>query len=106
MSDFAAACLFAVVVWFGFLVAGMAVGYAAKPPEKVEAIDCSIFAALPLLKEAQPFLRDPAIPTEADFRTRLAYTQDWNDRRSDIARRFDELVRVCDEHVKTLGSGN
>lgn len=93
-------------VWFFGALLLFSVANAAKPPEKVDSIDCSIFAALPLLKEAQPFLRDPVIPTEADFKTRLAYTQDWNDRRSDIARRFDELVRVCDEHVKTLGSGN
>ena len=37
-------------VWFFGALLLFSVANAAKPPEKVEAIDCSIFAALPLLK--------------------------------------------------------
>lgn len=93
-------------VWFFGALLLFSVANASKPPERVEDIDCSIFSALPLLLEAQPFLRDPVIPKEADFNTRLAYTQDWNARRADFARRFDKLIQACDEHIKALDPGN
>jgi len=68
---------------------------AAKPPEKIEDIDCSIFDAMPILQEVRPFLAEPQAPENVDFKTRLAYTEDWNQRRAIAATRLDRLIEVC-----------
>lgn len=70
-------------------------GWAAKPPEKLEDIDCSIFDALPILEEVRPFLSDVQTPDQLDFKTRLAYVDDWTKRRAVTATRLDRLIEVC-----------
>ena len=69
--------------------------YAARPPEKIEDINCSIFDALPILEEVRPFLSDVQPPDQLDFKTRLAYVDDWTKRRSMAAMRLDRLIEVC-----------
>lgn len=69
--------------------------YAAKPPEKIREIECSIFEALPILEEVRPFLDDAEAPEQADFKTRLAYVDDWTKRRAMAAVRLDKLIEVC-----------
>lgn len=70
-------------------------GWAAKPPEKLEDIDCSIFDALPILEEVRPFMADVQAPDQLDFKTRIAYVDDWAKRRAVAATRLDRLIEVC-----------
>ena len=72
-----------------------AVAIAARPPEKLDDIDCSIFDALPILEEVRPFLSDVQTPDQLDFKTRLAYVDDWTKRRAVTATRLDRLIEVC-----------
>ena len=83
----------AICVIFALLL--ISVGLAAKPPERVEHVDCSVFEFLQLSPEVQRHLRDPDIPERSDFKLRLAITEDWSRNRADVADRFDALVAVC-----------
>ena len=94
-SDFAVACLSSAVLGLIFFLAGMADGYATKPPEKVDSIDCSIFDAMPILQEVRPFLDELETPQQIDFKTRLAYVDDWGRRRAVAADKLDHLIEVC-----------
>lgn len=82
-------------VWFLGALLLFSVGYAAKAPERIEDIDCSIFDALPILEEVRPFLSDVQTPDQLDFKTRLAYVDDWTKRRAVTATRLDRLIEVC-----------
>lgn len=86
-----AACVITVVMLFVFALIAMA----AKPPEKINEIDCSIFDAMPILEEVRPFLDDVQAPEQIDFKTRVAYVDDWTKRRALAAVRLDKLIEVC-----------
>lgn len=77
--------------------------YAAKPPEKVAEINCSVFEAIPILEEVRPFLDDVQAPENIDFKTRVAYVDDWTKRRAMAAVRLDKLIDVCRQKMKESG---
>lgn len=82
-------------VWFFGALLLFSVANAAKPPERVDHIDCSIFEAMPILQEVRPFLDELQTPDQIDFKTRLAYTEDWTNRRAAAATKLDRLIEVC-----------
>ena len=82
-------------VWFFGALLLFSIANAARPPEKIEDIDCSVFDAMPILQEVRPFLDDVTPPEQLDFKTRLAYVDDWTKRRSMAAMRLDRLIEVC-----------
>lgn len=82
-------------VWFFGALLLFSVANAAKPPEKVDHIDCSIFDAMPILQEVRPFLDELETPQQIDFKTRLAYVDDWGRRRAAAADKLDHLIEVC-----------
>lgn len=86
---------FAALIVLVLLTCLCAIALAAKPPEKLDEIDCSIFDALPILEEVRPFLSDVQTPDQLDFKTRLAYVDDWTKRRAVTATRLDRLIEVC-----------
>lgn len=77
--------------------------YAAKPPERVDQINCSVFEAIPILEEVRPFLDDVQAPDNIDFKTRVAYVDDWTKRRAVAAVRLDKLIEVCRSKMKEGG---
>lgn len=90
-------------VWFFGALLLFSMANAAKPPEKVDHIDCSIFDAMPILEEVRPFLDDVQAPEQIDFKTRVAYVDDWTKRRAMAAVRLDKLIEVCHSKMKESG---
>ena len=86
-------------VWFFGALLLFSVANAAKPPEKVDHIDCSIFDAMPILQEVRPFLDELETPQQIDFKTRLAYVDDWGKRRAAAADKLDRLIEVCRKKI-------
>ena len=78
----------------------------AKPPEKIEEINCSIFDGYPIMLEARPFLDDVQAPEQLDFKTRVAYVDDWNKRRASAVSRYDQLLEACRVAIEKQKSGD
>lgn len=93
-------------VWFFVALLLFSIANAAKPPEKIEEIDCSIFDAMPILQEVRPFLEDVQAPEQVDFKTRIAYVDDWAKRRAVAATRLDRLIEVCRIKLSEQKSGD
>lgn len=81
-------------------------GWAAKPPEKIQDIDCSIFDGYPIMLEARPFLDDVQAPETLDFKTRVAYVDDWSKRRASATARYDRLLEACRIKFEQQKSGD